>query len=254
MFGNADCLRDPAPVHMRNLAADINRERAVRLWCGDDRARLHARRNQAVIDHAETDDLVRFLICLGVVASLDLVEGCYVARYIFVKLRRALLDGGRLVGHRGQHLIIDVDQTDCVVGLCRGLRHHQRHAFSDKANMVGRDHWADGHLAARNNPVGHDRTNPIGKRLAGKNQADSGRRFRLRQIDAADRGVCMWRSENRHVQHARQSDVVDVAAPADEQFAVLASLERLADEWFSARNGHTTPPFDARLSTARTML
>ena len=52
MLGNADRLGDPAPVHAGDLAADINRQRAVRFWRGDDRARFHAGRDQTVVDDA----------------------------------------------------------------------------------------------------------------------------------------------------------------------------------------------------------
>ena len=69
MLGNADRLGDPAAVHVGHLAADINRQGAVRLRRGNDRARFHAGRDQAVVDDAQADDLIGLARGVLVVAA-----------------------------------------------------------------------------------------------------------------------------------------------------------------------------------------
>src|SRR5204863_4896389 len=58
---------------------------------------------------------------------------------------------------------------------------------------------------------------------------DTGSRRRRIDIDAPDDGVSVRAAYERDVDHARQRDVIDVAAAPREQARIVQTLERRAD-------------------------
>ena len=245
MLGNADGLGDPAAVHVRHLALHVDRQGAVGVWLGQDRARLHAGRDQAVVDDAKPDDLIGLARGLPVIAAAHLVDGGDVVGHVVVQLRRAVADRGFLVDHGGQHFVVDVDQADRVVGLGLRFRDHQRHAFADEANAIDRDHRPVRHLGARDDPVRNDRADLAGEiALPDKPRRTPGAALAAERSTLLMIGMGMRRSQHRHMQHARQLDVVDVAALAGEELEILAPPERLADIADRSCIGHGDAPFE----------
>ena len=60
MFGDTDCLGDPAPVHVRHLTGKIDRHAAINTGCRKNGTGLEASRNEPVVDQAQSQYLIRF--------------------------------------------------------------------------------------------------------------------------------------------------------------------------------------------------
>ena len=229
MLGNADRVRNPAAMHVRDLALQVKRQGAIDIALSQDRARLHAGRDQAIVGEAERDDLIGLPRGLAVVAAADLVDCGDVVGHVVVQLRRAIADRGFLVDDGGKYFVIDLDQPDGIVRPGLGFGDHQRDAFADETDPVDRDHGPVRHLRSRDDPVRNDRSDlacEIGTR---QRQADAGRRARRGEIDLLDDGMGMRRSQHRHMQHARRLDVVGIAPLAGDELEILAPAQRLAD-------------------------
>jgi hypothetical protein len=241
---NTDGFRDPAPVHMRNLARNVDRQRAIGAGLGDDGARFHAGRDQPVVDDAQSNELIGIPRGFLVIATANPKHGRDVVGHVVVELWRAVANRGLFIDHRGQRLVVDIDSAQGIVGF--GLRrgHHQGHAFADETHALDGDDRAGRHLGSRNDPVRDDGADLSRQVLAGKRQADAGRGAGCGEIDAADDGMGMRRSQDRHMQHARQLDVVDVAAVAGDELEILPPPQRLADifeSWHHLSHGHEPP-------------
>jgi hypothetical protein len=254
MFGDADGLGNPTPVHVRDLAWHVDRQRSVRFRVGNDSTRLHAGRDQPVVDDAQLDDLVGLVRGLRVVAAAHLVDGGDIAGDIVMKLRCTVADGGDLVDHCGQRLVVDVDQINRVVGFGKRLRDHQRHAFADEAHAIDRNDVAVRNLRSRQHPVGSDGADLAVKILPRQSEPDSRRGASRAEVDISDIGMGVRRSQDRGVEHAGQLDVVDISALAGQEPKIFAPLQRLADIAGCDSSAHESGPFVAIDCAARTML
>ena len=133
--------------------------------------------------------MVRFARGAFVVAAADVIDRRYVVRHVLVQLRRAILDRTVLIDDRGQCFVVDIDQTDGVVGHGLGSRHDQRHAFADKAHAVNSNDGPIRDFGAGQNPVRHDRADLSDEVGARQGQANARRRTGRGEIDATDDGV-----------------------------------------------------------------
>ena len=135
----------------------VKREGAIDIALSQDRARLHAGRDQAIVGEAERDDLIGLPRGLAVVAAADLVDCGDVVGHVVVQLRRAIADRGFLVDDGGEYFVIDLDQPDGIVRPGLGFGDHQCDAFADETDPVDRDHGPVRHLRSRDDPVRNDR-------------------------------------------------------------------------------------------------
>ncbi len=163
MFGNADRVGDPAAMHVRDLALQIERQGAVDIGLRQNGTRLHAGRDQAIVGNAKRNYLVGLTRGLAVVAAADLVDGGDVVGHIVVELRRAVADRRFLIDYRGKRFVVDIDQPDRIVSHRLGFRDHERDAFADEANPVDGDDRPVRHFRARYDPVGNDRADLAGE-------------------------------------------------------------------------------------------
>jgi hypothetical protein len=157
MLGNTDRVGDPAAVHVRHLALDIERQGAVDIRFGEKRACFHAGRDQAIIGNAKLDDLIGLTRGFLVVAATDLVDRRYIVRHVVVQLRSAVEDSNFFVGNRCKGFVVDFDEVDGVIGHGLRFRHHQRDALADEANAVDGNDGPVRHLGPGHDPVGNDR-------------------------------------------------------------------------------------------------
>ncbi len=143
--------------------------------------------------------------------------------------------GGR--HHDGQRVVVDDHLLGGVVGLRLRLGDDggddvtdEAHAFAgeDRAVEVGRHHREALH---RRHP----------EVVAGVVHRDDARhRFGVADVDRGDRAVGDRRADERHVQHARLDEVVDVLAVAGEQRRILQSQHLVAQDRTST--SHVTNP------------
>ena len=133
--------------------------------------------------------------------------------------------------------VVDDDRVARVLSLVAGLGDDRRDLLALEANLVCGQHglrvigqrWHPGQLVLRHELARDHRDHP---RHAGGGASVDGLEARMR----------MWAAQDRHVQHARQREVVDVVALAVEEARVLLALDGLADAAVHVGCGHYCPP------------
>jgi len=184
---------------------------------------LHGGPGVAVVGHALGDHMLR-----GSQGSLD-VPGLHLPREfdigvpVLVKKRRILgqrpLDGG----HRGEHLVLDVDRLQGILSDVPVGRRHRRHRLSLVADLL---HGNGIGLVQLHGDIdgGRHGLADLGGVLAGDYLHHPGHRPCLGGVDAHDAGMGVGAPEDRQVQHPGELDVVHVPAVPREQPGILASL------------------------------
>jgi hypothetical protein len=140
------------------------------------------------------------------------------ARQVVADDRRAGVQRMPGVDHRGQRLVLDVDQFQGVARRVAVVGDHERHLLTLEPHLVGGQHGL---------PVpgqgGHPGQVPLGQGLAGDDGPHLGVRLGGQGVDGQDPGVRVRAAQHRAVQHAGQAHVVDVVAlAADEPLVLLA--------------------------------
>ena len=199
-------------MRVRGLRCHVERRvPGRRVDIGDDAAGLHRRGVAARIKRLETDDPVGFcegVVGLPLVARLpvvDVVGG--LALFLVPNQRRAGLQRLRWVNHRRQHLVTHVDQGQRITGDVGIGRDHAGDLLTLETDLVRRQHGLrvpgqrrhPGQLVLLEELACHHRHHP-------RESLSGGR------VDRPDARVSERAAQDRHVQHSRQRDVVDVVA------------------------------------------
>jgi hypothetical protein len=192
----------------------------------------------ALLDHhgGRVEDRVHVL-AVGVAPGVGLVgaEGV-------VENGRAVLDRLLHVGHDRQLVVVDGDQLGRVERLLPALGHDHRDRLAGEADLaLGQDLvLGDARLVAlgdllaegerRHRPRGGQGVGELAVELGpGPDREDAGGRLGLLGVDRQDVGVGDRAAHDDQVDHARQHDVVGVAALAGDELRVLLAGDRGAD-------------------------
>ncbi len=253
----ADVGRDRAQFSLRHLqdgvgerVADEGRAlragvegRAIGLGVvvADGVARLHRVRHHAVVDDFDRGDarsagkggFGRREIAAVVVPVEHDVPGDVVEQ-----LRRAGLDRRARVDHGRQRLIFDLDRLGGVAGLMQLLGHHERHRLSRMANLADREHRprrvvARGAVTVRQRRDAGHVAKTVGRHiLAGEQEQHARHAAGPCCVQACDPRVRRRRAKHMGMHHARQNDIVGIAAPAGDEPKIFEPPQRLADREF----------------------
>ena len=141
-------------------------------------------------------------------------------------------DGRPHVGHRGQDLVVDLDEAGRILRDIAAVGDDDGDWLADDAHLLPRQHvlhtdLADGRVRdiERQALLAHH----LGQVSPGEHGVNSGMRLGLGGVDAPDGRVGVRRAHQRGMQHSRQRDVVDEAAPAGEEGGVLLALDGSAE-------------------------
>ena len=209
------------------LARIVGAERAARLHV----LGVHPRDHIAPLD--DPGGALDRLVGGGLVAALDEVGnvvGAVVPHRGRAGLHRV---GGR--GHRGQRLVVDIDQLGRVLGLGQRVGDHHRHRIADIAHPVGDQrrplrgiHRLTVGPLARHVGLGH--AEPVGHDVvAGVDRQHARRLPGLLDVDRTDIRVGVRRPHEDRVGLAVQVDVADVAPLPAQQARILEPQDRLTD-------------------------
>ena len=213
-------------MRVRGLVAVVDVELAgLRVEVGDDAAGLQRRRVAARVDDVARDHGVGLGECLvggRLVAGLPGRAGEVVAlaRLVVADQRRVVVERAAGVHHRGQRLVLDVDQAERVVGRVLVGGDHERHLLALEAHLVARQHGLRV-VGDRGHPGQAERLEVLG----GDHRGHVGMGERGRRVDRDDARVRVGAAQQRAVDHARQPDVVEVVALAADEARILLALE-----------------------------
>ena len=146
-----ELLADDAADVMWHLRRTIQRELASCAAVGKEGARLQRRADQAIVDEIKPHHVRRTGKDFGDRSLIAAREPeADIARRCLVKLRRIRCQSGPRVGHRGQRLIIDLDEVGGIAGLRQRFSNDQCDGFADVADPVARQRpaWWLGHRFA----------------------------------------------------------------------------------------------------------
>src|SRR5437016_3459670 len=191
MLRNSRRFGNPAPVHMRHLTGQVDRQPAVDAWLGEDGAGLEAGRNEPVVDEPQAQNLIGLASRRGVIAAADLEVRRDIVRNVFVELRSAVAGGGLLVDHGRQRLISNINELQCVVGRLPCLGDNERDAFADETNPVDGYHRPVWYHRTRDDPVRLDIADLAGEVSTGENEAHASGGPGGRKVYASDQSVRM---------------------------------------------------------------
>ena len=130
------------------------------------------------------------------------------------------------VDHRGQRLVLDLDELQRVLGQVAAVRDDDRDALADVPHLVRRQ-AAPGVPGRVGAEVGH-RVAQLGGVGAGDHRVHAGCGQSLGGLDPQDPGVRVRAAQHGGVQGAGGDPVGDVAAPAEQELRVLDAADRLA--------------------------
>ena len=221
--------REQRAVHVRRLRGHVDDDLAgAGVHVRDAAARLQRGRMAARVEGVERDDRVglresalRGLLITGlpVVAAVVGLSLFLVADQRRVRSKRQLR-----VHDRGQRVVLDVDALERVLGDVGVGGDHRRDLLALEAHLVGREHGLR---------VARQRRHPgevVGfEVLAGDDGDDARDLLRGARVDPLDLRVRQRAAQQRHVEHARQVDVLDEVAVAPDQAVVLDPLAAVAD-------------------------
>jgi hypothetical protein len=127
-------------------------------------------------------------------------------------------------GHPRQRLVADLDELERVVRHVRVLGDDAGDLLALHADLVGGEHGL--RVAGQGRHPGEV---VLGEQLARHHRDDARQRLRRRGVYRVDASMGELRAQDRHVQHPRELDVVDVVAAALEEALVLLALDAVTD-------------------------
>src|SRR5207253_2349528 len=136
--------------------------------------------------------------------------------------RQSLLDGC----HHRQRLIVEFDGLKGVLGKVATAGDYQRHWLADVAHHLRGSRWASPCFGLAAWPQHRQRRYQRLDLGAGHGCHYSGHCPGCRKLDPRDPRVWVWTAQDGHMHSARQTYVVNVAAPAAEKPGVFGALER----------------------------
>jgi hypothetical protein len=249
------------PDHVRVLRRGVQR---VVIGGGvvvaDRGARLDRVGREPVVGQVELDDVGR-LGERGVgrrqIAEVPVVA--QVALGLVVDQRRRRLDRVGEQADRGQHVVVDVDQTGGRLGRGLGRRDHHGDRIADVADLalgergVRRlDHGRA--VLVLDQPAARQPAEPVGGDVvAGEHSDHAGGGLGGGGVDLLDLGVRVHRAHEHGVGLVRQDNVVDVVALAEQEPTIFLALDGCADALVGRH--HLPPRMPAAPAlTALTML
>ena len=135
-----------------------------------------------------------------------------------------------------QRLVGDDDEVGCVARLRGGVRHDERDAIANAADLVGNQDRADRAIALRSEAdvFGHEQwrepPEPIGGGVGtGEHTTDTRGNGCSRDIDVRDAGMRVRRQHQSAMALVGQIDIADVATVPSEEPPVLDTMHRLTD-------------------------
>ena len=219
-------------------------ERCQRSWSRDD----HLGLGEVALDIAEVEGAL-----VGAVRLQGLVDQ-----------RGPVGESTLRVHHRGQRLVLDLDELQCVLGQVTAVRDDDRDALADVPHLV-RGQAAPGVPGRVRTEVGH-RIAQFGGLRAGDHRVHARCGLGPGGLDPRDPGVRVRAAQHGRVQGARGDPVGDVAAPAQQELRVLDAADRLADpaplgglvadggrSVRAVNGGHEATSFVARIRAAAPM-
>ena len=229
---------------MRTLRRRVEgRAAARRVKVGNGVARLHRVRHDAVVDEIERGD-VRGLGEGGVgrlgVAEVVVPVEHQVAGNMIEQLRCTGSERVRGIGHRRQHIVLDLDGLSGVARGGHGLGHDKGDRLTDVSHLALRQHRTRRVMARRAVAVDErhqtaDVAETVGARvLAGRHEQHAGDAPRRGGVDTLDVRVGHRRAQHERLRRVRQIDVVGVAALPGDETQIFVTPHRLPDSEFHA--------------------
>ena len=243
---------------VRTLGRRIEgRAAARRVKVGNGVARLHRVRHDAVVDEIERGD-VRGLGEGGVgrlgVAEVVVPVEHQVAGNMIEQPRCIGSERVRGIGHRRQHIVLDLDGLGGVARGGHGLGHDKGDRLTDVSHLALRQHRTGRVVARRAVAIDEwhqaaDVAETVGARvLAGRHEQHAGHAPRRGGVDTLDVRVGHRRAQHERLRRVRQIDVVGVAALPGNETQIFVTPHRLPDSEFHAVSSR---PFAPRLAQAR---
>jgi hypothetical protein len=220
--------REHGAMRVRRLRGHVDRRLpGRRIDVRDAAAALERRGMAARIVRDEPDHLVGFgerLLGRFCVAGLPVVDPVVLLVFLVVAdHRRVRFEPGLRAGDDGERVVVDVDQLERVVRDVHVLGDDARDLLPLHAHLVGREHGLR---------VAGERRHPcevvLREDVPRHDHDDPGQLARTRRVDRVDLGVRERAAQDRHVEHVRELDVLDVGAAADDEARVLLALDALA--------------------------
>ena len=170
--------------------------------------------------------------------------------------RRTVLERLFHVRRRRERLVVHLDELSRVLRESAALRDDHGDPVALVTRLVDREREVRRHLdVLRHRPGAGERALPVvGEVGAAERRHDSLGSAGGVEVDVADARVRIGRSDDGHVDRARQLEVLDPRGPPDQQRRVLLALDRRADRglvFLQHSHGQLTP---AAAETAFTML
>ena len=168
------------------------------------------------------------------IAIADGIFGPFVIGRRRVTQRRIALERGFAIGRPRQDIEIDLHQRRRVLGVVAGIRDNKRDRLAGKTDLAVFEQSLLERL--RNRGVRHlERHRHIaqvfGQIGGGINRNDTGPGFRRGGIDASDLGVAVGRADERRLQHARQVEIVGIAAAPGQQAWIFQPRDPRAEHF-----------------------
>ena len=171
--------------------------------------------------------------------------------------RRSRLARPLEVDDRLERIPFDFDEQSRIFRGGSALRDDHGHRLADEARLAGGEHRPDDRATRR--PAGRGIV-IVAERgqerldVRGGEDGDDVRGAPCRpEIDGTDPGVRIWAAHERHRQHARQPDVVDVTGLAEQHPRVFEPAHSRAEKLRRGAARAHGVPFNAA-ATASTML
>ena len=229
-------------VRVRGLGGGPDGELAAhRVEVGHRAAGLQRRRMRPRVEHVLRDDDVgagEDGVGGRLVAGLP-VEDVVVllARQVVADHRGPGVERRRGVDHRGQRLVVDVDELEGVPRRVPVLGHDERDLLALEPHLVGGQDRL--HVLGQG---GHPGQAAVLQRLAGDHGLDPGVGLGGRGVDRDDPGVRERAAQDRAVQHAGKLDVVGEGALAADEAGVFLALDRPVGAVLPSRVSRSRPP------------
>ena len=232
---HADESGDHQPRHVRILRGVPEREMVgAGIVFGQSHARLDRIRHQPVVDDVELGDV---LGCgKGRVHRLLVADRPFVDRVLGRRLvdLRARFGLGR-VGHRRQHLVVDLDLFGGIARLRERLGDHHRDRLADMVGRVGGQRRMRRHLHRRavlgmDHPAADQVADLVVGELGAGEHGNHARHFLgFAGVDALDLGTRMRRAHEHGAGLARPAQIVGILAFSREKTLIFLAAHRRAD-------------------------
>ncbi len=133
------------------------------------------------------------------------------------------------IGHAGQRIVFDDDGMGGVFCLRSRLGGHGGNRHADAMHRAAGEHWMRGNDHVRQH-LRRREIEFVAEIVAGNDQFDAGHGFGFAAVDGNNFRVRVRAALKREIEHARQLNIVGVAALAGNQRRIFDSLGRGADQ------------------------